>query len=134
MLASSPVFPFPQHRSPSMSNIIDVLEQSLVQKFPVALLESSEQFTEQLHKSLADVSDIELYNAIRQFCDNMNAEDAVHALDLKHSFADLLDSADKIKHEDFMSDITKLVALCLAYETDSLTQLDIFQPLQDYPV
>lgn len=117
-----------------MSKIIDVLEQSLVQKFSLALTESSEQFTKQLHQSLVNISEIELYNAIRQFCDNMNADDAVQALDLKHSFSDLLDSVENIKQEAFMPDLTKLIALCLAYETDSLNQLDIFQPLQDYPI
>ena len=118
-----------------MSKMIDVLEQSLVQNFSLSLTESSEQFMVQLHQGILNASEIDLHQAIRQFCSQINAdEDAVQALELNRDMQELLANADNLKNEEFLADVTKIVALCLAYETNTLSELDIYQPLQDYPV
>ena len=40
---------------------------------------------------------------------------------------------DSLKAE-YLSDTLKIAALCLALETNALEQLDIAEPLQDFPI
>ena len=117
-----------------MSKMIDVLEQQLVQNFSDSLFTQTDAIVQQFNEHLKAVADIDLQNLISQFFSTENAVDVAHALDIHaDQIADIQAGAD-LKDESLVQATAKIVAYCLAVETEALDQVEVFDSLQDYPM
>ena len=104
-----------------MLKMIDVLEHNLVQNFSHSLNQASDQLNELLNQSILNTSEEQLRNVMSAFFKREDALEAAQALDICQEDLHLCDTA-------------KIVALCLALETDSLAQVEIPDCLLDYPM
>ena len=118
-----------------MLKMMDVLEQSLVQNFSDSLFSPAEQCDAQFSQELLNVADIDLQNIVSAFFMRADAADIAHALDIQAETAEAIQAgADLKKDEAFMAATAKIVAYCLALETDAFNQVDVPDSLQDYPM
>ncbi|MEG1709527.1 MAG: hypothetical protein RR285_12550 [Acinetobacter sp.] len=117
-----------------MLKMIDVLEQSLVQNFTHSLNTHTSQFDELLNQGILNASDTALQNAVINFFTRADAIEAAQALDISADRIQNLQSGLTLKDEQFLADTAKIVALCLALETNTLTQVEVSDCLQDYPM
>jgi hypothetical protein len=117
-----------------MLKMIDVLEQSLVQNFTHSLNTHTSQFDELLNQGILNASDSALQNAVISFFNRADAIESAQALDISADRIQALQTGAALKDDQYLADTAKIVALCLALETDALTQLEISDCLQDFPV
>jgi len=118
----------------SMLKMTDVLEQNLVQNFSKALFSSTDLITEQLNQGILNASDAELKHAILHFFNQVDAVEAAQALEIPAERINELQQGIALKDEESLADTLKVVALCLAMETGSLDQVEVYDCLQDYPM
>lgn len=116
-----------------MLKMIDVLAQNLVQNFNHALSTPSEQLDELLNQGILNTSEDQLRNAMAAFFDREDALEVAQALDIPQEDLHALQAGLALKDEN-LSETAKIVALCLALETDSLAQVEVSDCLQDYPM
>ncbi|MFH7767676.1 hypothetical protein [Acinetobacter sp. BSP-28] len=117
-----------------MLKMIDVLEQSLVQNFTHSLHSHTGQFDELFNQGILNTSDSALQNVMANFFNRADAIESAQALDISAERIAALQSGTALKDDQYLADTAKIVALCLALETDVLTQLEISDCLQDFPV
>ncbi|WP_291354811.1 MULTISPECIES: hypothetical protein [unclassified Acinetobacter] len=117
-----------------MLKMIDVLEQSLVQNFTHSLHSHTSQFDELFNQGILNTSDSALQNVVVNFFNRADAIEAAKALDISAEGIQALQSGIALKDDQYLADTAKIVALGLALETDVLTQLEISDCLQDFPV
>ena len=117
-----------------MLKMTDVLGQNLVQNFSKALFSSTDLITEQLNQGILNASDAELKDAILHFFDQVDAVEAAQALEIPAERINELQQGIALKDERSLADTLKVVALCLAMETGSLDQVEVYDCLQDYPM
>ena len=109
-----------------MLKMTDVLSHSLVQNFTQGFSSlSAAQLDEQLNQSIL--------NAVAAFFERPDALQSASALDISLDAIQALKQGIALKAE-YLSDTLKIAALCLALETNALEQLDIAEPLQDFPI
>ena len=116
-----------------MLKMVDVLEQNVVQNFTHSLNQASDQLDELLNQSILNTSEEQLRTANSAFFKREDAMLAAAALDICQEDLHALQAGLALK-EEHLSDTAKIVALCLALETDSLTQVEVSDCLQDYPM
>ncbi|WP_425918438.1 hypothetical protein [Acinetobacter sp. TSRC1-2] len=117
-----------------MLKMIDVLEQNLVQNFTHSLNTHTPQFDELLNQAILNAPDSALQKAVISFFNRADAIESAQALDISAERIQALQTGADLKDEPYLADTAKIVALCLALETDVLTQLGISDCLQDFPV
>lgn len=117
-----------------MLKMTDVLSHSLVQNFTQGFSSlSAAQLDEQLNQSILNASDHALARAIAAFFERPDAVQTASALDISLDAIEALKQGIALKAE-YLSDTLKIAALCLALETNALEQLEIAEPLQDFPM
>ena len=116
-----------------MLKMIDVLDSGLVQNFTHSFSTHLEELDELIHKGILDSSDNELKQAIANFMDQNDPTDLAYALDINQQCLDDIRSGLALKKQN-LADTAKIVALCLALETDRLDEVDIAESLKDYPM
>lgn len=124
----------PYIKGSDMLKMIDVLEQSLVQNFTHSLNTHTSQFDELLNQGILNASDSALQKAVISFFNRTDAIESAQALDISADRIQALQTGIALKDDQYLADTAKIVALCLALETDTLTQLEISDCLQDFPV
>ncbi|MGE8541440.1 hypothetical protein [Acinetobacter sp. ANC 3813] len=117
-----------------MLKMIDVLEQSLVQNFSNSLFSAAEHSEAQFHQDLRDMSDIDLANIVSVFFLNAQAADIAQHLDISAEALQNIQAGADLKAESLLPETAKIVAYCLAVETDALNRVEIADCLQDYPM
>jgi hypothetical protein len=117
-----------------MLKMIDVLEQNLVQNFTHSLNTPTSQFDELLNQGILNASESALQKAVISFFNREDAIESAQALDISAERIQALQTGVALKDDRYLADTAKIVALCLALETDALNQLDISDCLQDFPV
>lgn len=117
-----------------MLKMIDVLEQSLVQNFSESIFDNAEHSDAQFHQELLNISDIDLTNIMSAFFLNDQAAEVARALDISAQTVEVIQAGANLKDESLISATAKIVAYCLAIETDALNQVEISECLQDYPM
>ena len=115
-----------------MIKMIDVLEQNLVQNFIHSLSAQNEHF-EELIDGIINAPAHDFEKAMLHFFNSNNPVDVAQALDINQVRLDEIRSGLAMQKEN-LADTAKIVALCLALETDSLAQVEIPDCLQDYPM
>ena len=117
-----------------MLKMMDVLEHNLVQNFSHSLNQASDQLDELLNQSILDTSEEQLHKVMSAFFKREDALETAQALDICQEDLQSLQAGLALKDEQHLCDTAKIVALCLALETDSLAQVEIPDCLQDYPM
>lgn len=117
-----------------MLKMIDVLEQSLVQNFTHSLNAHTSQSDELFNQGILNTSDSALQNVVVNFFHRADAIEAAQALDISADRIQALKTGVALKDEQYFADTAKIVALCLALETDALAQVEVSDCLQDYPM
>ncbi|BAP37564.1 hypothetical protein ACNPQK_09245 [Acinetobacter guillouiae] len=115
-----------------MIKMIDVLEQNLVQNFIHSLSAQTEHLDE-LIEGILKASDHDFEHAMNDFFKTNDAAEVAQALDIHQERLDAIQSGLAMKKEN-IADTAKIVALCLALETNALDQVEIADSLEDYPV
>ncbi|OTG66054.1 hypothetical protein [Acinetobacter silvestris] len=115
-----------------MLKMIDVFEQNLVQNFLNSLSSQTEP-TDELMMAIINASDIELNHAIADFFSQNDATEVAQALDISKDQIEAIQIGSSLK-KDNLADTAKIVALCLALESDALKYVEIADSLQDYPI
>ncbi len=103
-----------------MLKMIDVLEQSLVQNFTHSLNAHTSQSDELFNQGILNTSDSALQNVVVNFFHRADAIEAAQALDISADRIQALKTGVALKDEQYFADTAKIVALCLALETDAL--------------
>lgn len=122
-----------------MLKISDVLEQHLVQHVTHALTSPSSsslanvEADELLNQAILNASELQLQNAISAFFIDHDALEFAHALDISPENIQAIQSGDAL-NQDNLHDTAKVVALCLALETNALDQVEVSECLIDYPM
>ena len=115
-----------------MLKMIDVFEQNLVQNFLNSLSAPTEH-SDELITGIVNASDIKLNQAIADFFANNDAAEVAQALDISKAHLQAIQTGLSRKQENLTA-TAKIVALCLALESDALHQVEIADSLQDYPM
>lgn len=116
-----------------MLKMIDVLEHNLVQNFKYAITSPTTNFDEQLNQGILNASELQLHNVLASFLLQHNPLEIAYALDISPERIQAIQSGAALSHEN-LNDTVKVVALCLALETDTLANVNIADSLQDYPI
>jgi hypothetical protein len=122
----------PYIKGSDMLKMIDVLEQSLVQNFTHSLNSHTSQFDELFNQGILNTADSALQNVVVNFFNRADAIESAQALDISADRIQVLQTGVALKDEQYLADTAKIVALCLALETDALAHLDISDGLQDF--
>ena len=117
-----------------MLKMIDVLEQQLVQNFSDSLFTQTDAIDDLFHEQLKTVADIDLQNLISQFFSTENALELAQDLDIQADQIEAIQSGADLKDESLVAATAKIVAYCLAVETNTLHQVEVFESVQDYPM
>ncbi|MFX2258243.1 hypothetical protein V6380_15985 [Acinetobacter variabilis] len=117
-----------------MLKMTDVLGKNLVQNFAQALVSSTDLNAEQLNQGILNASDSALKDAIVHFFNQIDATEAAKSLEIPAERIVALQQGIALKDEQYLADTAKVVALCLAMETGSLDQVEVYDCLQDYPM
>ena len=115
-----------------MSKMIDVLEQSIVQNFKHAVLYSHDFTSEQLYQSILTVPDADLKDAFSHLFSIEDVSEVAAALEIPSERIAEIKAGIALKDEMKLADTAKVVALCLAIETDTLHQIEVSDGLQDF--
>lgn len=116
-----------------MLKMIDVLEHTLVQNFTSSLHSKMGSFDHQLNQGILNASELQLTNVINAFFIENDVLEVAHALDISPERIQSIQAGAALNQEN-LSDTAKLVALCLALETNALNTVEIADSLQDYPM
>lgn len=117
-----------------MLKMIDVLEQSFVQNFATSLFSNSDQLDQQFNQDLLNVADIDLENLISDFFLTDNAMEVAQALDIVPETVQALQNGANLKDQAYMSATAKIIAYCLAVETNALHQVEVSDTLKDFHI
>lgn len=115
-----------------MLKMIDVLEQNLVQDF-IHGLSAQTEYLDELIDGIQHSSNHDFDQAIQNFLENQNLLEIAHALDIQLDRLKAIQGGLAMSKEN-IADTAKIVALCLALETDHLDQIHISDSLQEYPM
>ena len=115
-----------------MLKISDVLDPKVVQNFS-SFFSQAEQFEQVLSQNLVSTSNTQVLNAISSFLNDYDDVEASTALDISVSDIQSLKNGVALQ-ENHETHASKIIALILAMETDALTNLNIPNSLQDYPM
>ncbi|OTG83047.1 hypothetical protein [Acinetobacter sp. ANC 4648] len=115
-----------------MPKMIDVFEQNLVQNFLNSLTTQTEP-SDELMTGIMNASDIKLKHAISDFFSKNDAITVAQALDIPTNQIQAIQIGSSLK-KDNLVDTAKIVALCLALESDALKHVEVADSLQDYPM
>ncbi|MEG0342040.1 hypothetical protein ACK1JC_08420 [Acinetobacter sp. TY2] len=113
-----------------MLKMINVLDASLVQNFTHSFSNHVEDLDEQMRQGILSSSDIELKKVIANFMDQNNPTDLADALDINQQCLEEIQTGLALKKQN-IAETAKIVALCLALETDGLNQLNIADSIAD---
>lgn len=116
-----------------MLKMTDVLEHNLVQNFTHSLTSHISNFDEQLNQGILNASALQIQTAISTFFIENDANEVAQALDITPDRLHAIQTGAALSNEN-LNDTAKLVALCLALETNALAQVEIAECLQDYPM
>ena len=116
-----------------MLKMIDVLEPNLVQNFKYALTSPTPHFDEQLNQGILNAPELQLHHALNSFLLEHNPLEVADALDISPERIQAIQSGKTLSHEN-LNDTAKVVALCLALETNTLANVEVADSLQDYPI
>ena len=122
-----------------MLKMSDVLEHHLVQNLSHALNSSTAssvatiEVDDLLNQAILNASELQLQNAISAFLIDNDVLELAHALDISPENIQAMQSGDLLNH-DKLHDTAKVVALCLALETNTLETVEIAECLTDYPM
>lgn len=116
-----------------MLKMIDVLDQNLVQNFKCALTSTTTNFDEQFNQGILNAPELQLHRVLNSFLLEYNPLEVAHALDISAERIQAIQSGTTLNHEN-INDTAKVVALCLALETNTLANVEIADSLQDYPI
>lgn len=117
-----------------MLKMMDVLDQSLVQNFSQSLFAPSEHLDEQFNQSVLNVSDVDLHHVLTSFFMREDAVEVASALDIQAEHVAALQAGANLKDDANLAMISKIMAFCLALETNALQEFDLAESLQDYPM
>ena len=117
-----------------MLKMVDVLEKNLVQDFILSLQTPSESFDEQFKQGLINVPTEHIETLFCQFLAQDQSVEMLQAIDLTTERLQDLQSSQSFTAQDNLNDTAKVMALCLALETNAFTQVNIGECLQDYPM
>lgn len=117
-----------------MLKMTDVLEQSFVQNFATSLFSNSDQLDQQFNQDLLNVADIDLENLISDFFLKENAVEVAQALDIPSKHIEAIQSGVNLKDPAYVSDTAKIIAYCLAVETETLNQVEVSDSLKDFHI
>lgn len=108
----------------------DVLDQKLVQNFIHSLSMQNEQY-EELIEGIMTASNVDFCKAIQHFLSDNNTTELAEALDINHEHIHAIQSGLALAQEN-IANTAKIVALCLAIETDSLDKVEVSDSLVDF--
>ncbi|MEG0483313.1 MAG: hypothetical protein RR575_06560 [Acinetobacter sp.] len=115
-----------------MLKMIDVLDQNLVQNFINSLSAQTEHLDEFI-EGILKTSNHDFDHVIQQFFETNDAQEIAQALDINQDRLQAIQTGFAMQQE-YIADTAKVVALCLALETNALKQVDIADSLEGYPV
>jgi len=115
-----------------MIKMIDVLEKNLVQDF-IHSLSAQHEHLDELIDGILKSSHDDFKQAISHFFNSNDVSDVAQALDINQDHLEAIQSGFAMKKEN-IADTAKIVALCLAIETNSLDQVQVSDSLEDYPI
>jgi len=115
-----------------MLKMIDVLDRNLVESFIHSLSVQTEHLDE-LITGILNVSDYDLNNVITHFFKNNDAKEIAYALDINQTSLHAIQAGLALKQEN-IAETAKLVALCLAIETNTLSSVEVANSLEDFPI
>ncbi|WP_010111300.1 hypothetical protein [Acinetobacter sp. P8-3-8] len=115
-----------------MLKMIDVLDQNLVQNFVDSLSAQTEHLDE-LIEGILKTSNHDFDHAIHQFFATNDAQEIAQALDINQDRLQAIQTGFAMQQEN-IADTAKIVALCLALETNALNQVHIADSLEGYPI
>ena len=124
----------PEIKGSIMLKMIDVLEHNLVQNFSRSLNTHSAQFDVLFRDGILNAPDNALQNTVARFFAQEDAIATAQALDITLENIQNLQSGLALKEATSLADTAKIVALCLALETNALAQLEIPDALHDFPM
>lgn len=116
----------------SMNKMSDVLEHSLVQKFVHSLSAQTEHLDE-LIDGILNAPQQDFHQAISSFVADQDTPNFAQALDIQKENLQAIQDGLALQKEH-LADTAKIVALCLALETNILTQLEVAESLKDFPM
>lgn len=117
-----------------MFKMVDVLDKNLVQNFILSLQSPCESLDEQFKQGISALPEQHIDLLFSQFLKQEQCLEMLQAIDLTHERLTALQHSQCFTTQDNLNDTAKVIALCLALETDALEQVDISQCLQDYPM
>ena len=100
-----------------MLKMIDVLDQNLVQNFINSLSTQTEHLDE-LIEGILNTSNHDFDNVMNQFFTTNNAQEIAQALDINQDRLQAIQTGFAMQQE-YIADTAKIVALCLALETNA---------------
>lgn len=120
-----------------MLKMSDVLGHDLVQNFPHALtssraFDSNIDMDDLINQAILQAPTSSLYQAICSFFDEHDVVELAQALDITPESLEAIQAGEVSKAQ--LDDTGKIVALCLALETQTLAQVEIPECLKDYPI
>lgn len=120
-----------------MLKMSDVLGHDLVQNFPHALtssiaFDSNLDMDDLISQAILQAPTSALHQAICSFFNEHDAVELAQALDIPTESLEAIQAGEI--HKEQLDDTSKIVALCLALETQTLTQVEIPESIQDYPM
>lgn len=115
-----------------MLKMIDVLDQSLVKNF-IDSLSAQNEHLDELIEGILKTSHHNFDDAMNDFFNTNNAHEIAESLDINQDRLNAIRTGLAMKQEN-LADTAKIVALCLALETDTLNQVNIADSLEDYPI
>lgn len=117
-----------------MLKMVDVLEKNLVQNFILSLQTPNNAFDEQFKQALLHVPNQQIETLFDQFLQQEQSVEMLQAIDLTTERVQVLQNSQTFTTQDNLNDTAKVMALCLAIETNAFDQVDISACLQDYPM
>ena len=115
-----------------MIKMIDVLDQNLVQNFIDSLSAQTEQLDDFI-EGILKASNHDFDHVIQQFFTTNDAQEIAQALDINQDRLQAIQTGFAMQQEN-IADTAKIVALCLALETDALNQVHVAESLEGYPI
>lgn len=116
-----------------MLKMIDILDSGLVKNFTHAFSNQLDNLDELIHQGMLNCSNTLLEQAIVHFMNQNDPADLAEALDINQQSLVDIQSGFALKKQN-LAETAKIVALCLALETDALNQVNIAESLKDYPI
>lgn len=113
-----------------MLKMIDVLDKNLVQNFIDSLSAQTEHLDE-FTQGILTASNQEFDYVMSHFFERHDAKEIASALDINQDQLHAIQTGLAMQQE-YIADTAKIVALCLALETNLLEDIEIADCLEDY--